>query len=400
MPSLSKRIRSARASGTAVIFDEVAALRAHGQSVLSLAVGEPDFPTPPHIVEATKGALDGGQTRYTQVAGLLSLRRAICEDSERRRGVAHDPSQVVVSAGAKHALFNLAGVLFDPGDRVVIPTPCWASYVEQARLFGATAELLPTTAEQGFFPTAEQLAEALATPTKAIVLCAPSNPTGAVPDRAQWQALADVLRESDAFVILDEIYGRLTLDGCELSLLSVAPELRDRIAIVDGVSKTFAMTGFRVGWSLTSSELAQAIVTLQSQATTNVATMAQVAAEAALTGDQAPVANQVREFAARRELLCVGLESIDGLEVARMPSGAFYVLVDARAWLRRAPALLPNDVALAQQLLAQQQLAVVPGSAFYADGCLRLSFAAARTDIREALERLRAFGASLPALRD
>lgn len=395
MPSLSQRIRAVRPSGTAVVFDEVAALRARGESVLSLSVGEPDFPTPPHIIEATKDALDRGHTRYTAVAGMQSLREAICEDSMRRRGVAHSPEEVVVSAGAKHALFNLAGALFEPGDRVVIPTPCWASYVEQARFFGAAPVLLPTVPEQGFVPDPDQLAAALAPGAKAVVLCAPSNPTGAVPSRDAWLSIAEVLRRSDAFILVDEIYSRLTFDGPSLSLLSVAPDLRERMAIVDGVSKTFAMTGFRVGWSLTGLALARALVTLQGQATTNVAAMAQVAATAALTGDQVVVDRMVDEFAARRDLLCHGIADMDGLTVPVRPRGAFYVLVDARRWLQRAPRELPDDVALARRLLKEQRLAVVPGSAFHAEGHLRLSFAASRADLRDALGRLGRFAESI-----
>lgn len=376
MTGLSKRIQAMQPSGTATVFDAVAHLRASGHAVTSLCVGEPDFATPPHILEAAKRALDGGATRYTEVAGLRSLREAICAESAHRRGVEHDVDQVVVSAGAKHALYGLSQVLFDPGDRVVIPTPCWGTYVEQARLCGADVVLLETTADSGFMPTPEALSEALVRETRAVVLCVPSNPTGVVLDRERWSALAEVLRGSRAYIVLDEIYGRLVYDGlADTSLLQVASDLVDRVIIVDGVSKTYAMTGFRLGWSLAPPAIARALRALQGQMTSNVAAVSQHAALAALTGDQACVAHMVAAYADRRDRLCQGLARVQGLSVPQTPQGAFYVFADARGWLGDGPERPRDDVSLAHLLLDEERLAVVPGSAFFGPGYLRLSYA-------------------------
>jgi aspartate aminotransferase len=375
-------------SATAAVFKRVADLRARGIDVISLAVGEPDFAPPDAVQRAAKAALDGGATRYTEVAGLRLLREAICADSLRRRGVAHALDEVVVSAGAKHSLFNLAQVLYDHGDEVVIPTPAWGSYAEQARLCGATPVLVPCREQDGFLVGPQQLADALSPRTKAVLLCTPSNPTGAAYAPDALRALADVLSRSAAYVIVDEIYAELVFDGRpSRSLLAVAPELRERVIVVDGVSKRFAMTGYRVGWALAPRPIARACEALQSQATTSIAAVSQHAALAALREGE-PHTQQMRvELAARRDLMVEGLGRIDGLRVRR-PQGAFYLFVSVEGLLGRDG--LASDADLARHWLEQARVAVVPGSDFHAPGYVRVSYAASREQLEAALARLRA----------
>lgn len=392
---LARRMARLSESATAAVFGRVAELRAQGADVISLAVGEPDAAPPAHVNDAVVRALAAGPMRYTEVAGLRSLRAAICEDSFRRRGVRHDLAQVVVSAGAKHTLFNLAQALFDHGDEVVIPVPAWGSYADQAKLCGATPVLVPSRAEDGFLLRPEALASAMTARTKAVVLCTPSNPTGAAYGEPELRAIADVLREygRSAFVIVDEIYSELTYDGfVQRSLLSVAPDLQEQIVIVDGVSKRYAMTGYRVGWMLGPSAIARACVTLQGQATTSVASVAQYAAQAALEGPDDAVVAMRDALRERRDLLIGRLRAIPGLTV-NVPRGAFYLFVDARALIARAG--LPGDEALARALLDRAGVAVVPGSAFGAEGYLRFSYATARAELERAADRIAEFVAKL-----
>jgi aspartate aminotransferase len=379
-------------SATAAVWKRVAELKAAGVDVIALSLGEPDFAAPEAVQQAAAAALAGGATRYTEVAGLRALRTAICADSLRRRGVAHQPSEVVVSAGAKHALFNLAQALYDHGDEIVIPVPAWGSYAEQARLCGATPVLVPTREEDGFRMRPEALAAALSPRTKAVVLCMPSNPTGASYGAEALRDLAAVLEgaapASRPYVIVDEIYSELVFDGTRsASLATVAPALRERLILVDGVSKRFAMTGYRVGWALAPEPIARACEKLQSQATTSIAAVSQHAAIAALGLGDGPTAAMRVELLARRELMVAGLSQIDGLRVRR-PDGAFYLFVSVHGLLGRPG--LASDLDVARHWLEAAQVAVVPGSDFHAPGYVRVSYAAARADLERALERLRA----------
>jgi aspartate aminotransferase len=388
---LAERLSTLRPSATASFFDKAASLSARGVKVLPFGVGEPDFAPPEHVLEAAKRALDAGATRYTSVRGLPALREAICRDSaDRRGGVAHGPDEVVVSVGAKHSLFNLSFALLGPGDEAIVPTPCWVSYPDQCRLAGAVPVLLETTPERGFKLAPEQLRAALTPRTRALILCTPSNPTGAAYTAGELAALAEVCRGHACWIIVDEIYASLVYDGFQQrSLLEVAPDLRERIVIVDGVSKRFAMTGFRIGWMLGSRALASACDTLQGQMTTSPASVAQHAALAALSGPQAPVEAMRKAFEARRNLVVDGLNAIAGVS-CRPPEGAFYAFFDVRAHLGRTlrGRLLSDDAALAELLLEEAHCAFVPGSAFFAPGFLRMSYAASESELREGLARL------------
>lgn len=387
---LAARMRETAPSATAQVFARAAELRAQGVDLVSFAVGEPDFDTPAHIIAASKRALDAGATRYTTVAGIVELRQAIAADSYARRGVQHAANEVVVSTGAKQSLYNVAQALFQPGDEVVIPTPSWVSYPDHARLAGATPVIVPCAESDDFLITPEALRHALTERTIAVVLCSPSNPTGAAYTRAQLSALADVLRAHSAWIVLDEIYARLVYDGFEqVSLLTVAPDLRERIIVVDGVSKTYAMTGFRLGWMLAPRAVAQACDAIQSQVTTSANTMAQHAALAALTGPQDCVETMRVAFEQRRDRIVTAVRKVPGLTCGK-PVGAFYVFVDVRGVLgkRAGERGLNTDVELAGWLIDDACVALVPGTAFGTPGFVRLSYATSEAEIDRGIERI------------
>lgn len=367
-------------------------LRAAGKGVLSFSVGEPDFSTPAFICEAAKQALDAGATRYTSVGGIAELRQAVARDSQQRRpGYAVGPENVLVSVGAKHSLFNLALALFEAGDEVVIPSPYWVSYPEQVRLAGAEPVVAATGPEDGFLLGPKRLESVLSARTKAVVLCSPSNPTGAAYSAEQLKALAEVLAGHSCWVIVDEIYAHLTYDGRRhVSLAEVAPHLRDRLVIVDGVSKAYAMTGWRIGWMLAPAHLAKACEKLQGQSTTNPTAIAQHAAVAALNGPQNEVETMRQAFESRRDLVLQGIDDIDGLSCTK-PQGAFYAFIDVRKLLGRQGSgrNLQSDVDIATYLLDQAQCALVPGTAFGAPGFLRFSYASDEATLKEGLRRIR-----------
>jgi aspartate aminotransferase len=398
--TLARRLSEFAPSATGEIFRRVAELRAQGVALVSLAVGEPDFQPPLHVRQAAQRALDTGPFGYTTVAGLLSLRAAICQESQSRRGAGSEygPDQVVVSAGAKHALFNVAHALYDPGDEVIIPTPSWVSYAEQARLAGARPVLVQTAPEHDFLLQPEALEAAITQRSKALVLCSPNNPTGSAYGERELRALADVVaKHPRLWVIVDEIYAELCYDGfVAASLCAVAPELRDRLVIIDGVSKTHAMTGFRVGWSMSPRALARACETLQSQTTTSIATVAQLAALAAVSGDKQHVGEMREQYRVRRDRLLAGLRALPGVS-CNVPRGAFYLFLDVRGWLGNSArgVALTDDVVLANWLLDHARLAVVPGAAFGAPGFLRLSYATSQADLDAAVERFTELAAEL-----
>jgi aspartate aminotransferase len=396
---VAKRLSVVKPSATVAVSDRARELRAQGVDVLSFSVGEPDFDTPEHVGQAAKEAIDAGHTRYTAARGILELREAICERSaERRGGIAHKPSEVVVSVGAKHTLFNLALALYDEGDEVIIPAPYWVSYPEQASIVGAKPVIVETDAAAGFRMTPEALSAAITQRTKALVLCSPSNPTGSAYTAEQLRALADVAAKHKFWLIVDEIYGELVYGGFEQkSILEVAPELKDRIIIVDGVSKTYAMTGWRIGWMLGPAHVAKACDTIQGQATTNPAAPAQYATIAALRGPQEPIEAMRQAFEERRGIIVSGLNAIDGID-CRTPEGAFYAFASVQGLIgkKAGTQTLASDLDVASYLLEEAKCAVVPGTAFGAPGFVRISYAASNDMIREGLRRI---GEAVSALR-
>lgn len=395
---IATRLSHVHPSATVAIAQRAKELKAEGVDVLSFSVGEPDFPTPPHIREAAKTAIENGATRYTAASGLVELREAICEASFQRRQVRHTPGEVVVSVGAKHTLFNLALALYNPGDEVIIPAPYWVSYPEQVRLAGAHPVIVSTTEESGFKLTPDQLKEALTPQTKAVVLCSPSNPTGAAFSESEMKALIEVLSDHSCWIIVDEIYAELVYgDFQHHSILSLAPELRDRIIVVDGVSKTYAMTGWRIGWMLAPARVTKAVGTIQSQSTTNPASVSQHAAMAALRGPQDCVQEMREAFTSRRTQMVEGLRKIPGV-TCNLPEGAFYAFPNMSSLIgkRGNGKILENDLDLAAYFLESAKCALVPGIPFGAPGHMRISYAVSNSQIDTGLARL---GAAIGELK-
>jgi len=387
----AERLDSVAPSATLAMAARAARLRAEGHKVYAFSLGEPDFAPPGHVLAAAKDALDNGATHYTAVSGTPDLKAAICDATERYRGYRPSPEQIVVSCGVKHVLFNLALSLFDPGDEVIIPAPFWVSYPEQVRVVGATPVIVHTHEDDGFRLDTEALAAAMGPRTKAIVLCTPSNPTGAAYSEEHLRPLLDVLRRHDCWIIVDEIYADLTYDGFKhTSLPLLAPDLAARMVMVDGVSKTYAMTGFRIGWSIAPTALSQAIDVVQGQSTTNAAAVSQAAAVAALRGPREEVDAMREAFARRRALMVGGLREIPGV-LCRMPEGAFYAFADVRglygiSWKGKP---LASDEDVAGWLLDEAHVATVAGAPSGAPGYLRVSYACSEDDIRSGLSAIR-----------
>lgn len=388
---LADRLAAVAPSATLAMAAHAARLRHEGHKIYSFSVGEPDFDTPAHIREAAKVALDTGHTRYTAVSGSPELKAAIAAATERDRGYRPAPNQIIVGCGAKHVLYNLATVLYEPGDEVLIPAPYWVSYPEQVRLMGADPVIVPTSEEDGFRLRPEALAAALTPKTKAVILCTPSNPTGSAYAADDLRPLLDVLRKHGCYVIVDEIYADLTYDGFKhTSVAAIAEDMRDRIIVVDGVSKTYAMTGWRIGWSITTPELARALDMVQSQSTTNPAAVSQAAAVAALKGPRDEL-NAMREaFDRRRKLMVEGLNTLPGVR-CRMPEGAFYAFADVRGLygLEHKQKAMNSDLEVAMWLLEHAHVATVAGTPFGAPGYLRFSYACSEQDIAAGLDAVR-----------
>ena len=389
-PSLAKRLEAVKPSATVAISQRAAELKAQGIDVISFSMGEPDFDPPQVVSDAAKRAIDEGASRYTAVRGIKPLLEAICEDSARRRGgQRHTPDEVVVSVGAKHSLFNLALALYDEGDEIIVPAPYWVSYPEQARIVGAEPVIVEP--DDQFRLTPERLDAAVTKKTKALILCSPSNPTGAAYTAEQLAALAEVIRKHSFWVITDEIYAQLVYGGFEQkSLLEVAPDLRDRLCIVDGVSKTYAMTGWRIGWVLAPAHVAKACEKVQGQSTTNPTAAAQHAAIAAVKCEREPLEKMRRAFEERRGVIVSGLNAIPGITCA-MPDGAFYAFPNVSGlYGKRTPGgqTLEDDVHVAKWMLEDARCAVVPGTAFGAPGYVRISYAASTKQIETGLSRI------------
>lgn len=378
---LATRLRHIEPSATLALAAKAKALASAGQTVLDFTAGEPDFPTPDHIKAAGIQAIHANHTKYTPVAGLPALRAAIVDAVNRQRRTAYTPSQSLVTCGTKHALFNVFQALCDPGDEVILVSPYWVSFPALVQLAGAKPVIVETREEDHFLPDPEAVRRALSRATKAMIINSPSNPTGAVIDRARLEALAGMAQERGLIVVSDEIYDQLVYPpAAHVSIVEAAPKLRGQTVIVGGVSKTYSMTGWRIGYAVGPQPWVEAMITLQSHSTSNPTSISQHAALAALTGDQQPVARMRQEFQQRRDRLIEGLNRLPTLRVTR-PDGAFY------AWCNISR-LAPSASTLAAQWLEEAQVAVVPGEGFGAPQFVRFSFAASLETIDEGLARL------------
>ncbi len=387
---LAARMASLEPSATLAMAARAGAMKAAGVDVIDLSVGEPDFPTPPHICRAGEAAIATGKTKYTPAAGIPALREAVAADYSRRSGLAVTAAQVTVSNGAKHSLHNLFTTLINEGDEVIVPTPYWVSYAELIKLAGGRPVLVETAIEEDFKLQPAAFEAAITPQTRMLLLCSPSNPTGVVYTRAELEAIADIAIKSDLAVISDEIYDQLVFDGREsVSFPTLRPGLEARSIVVAGVSKTYSMTGWRIGWTISPAPLAKAMGSLQSQETSNPCSVSQHAAIEALTGPQDCVAQMRDAFQVRRDLVVERLRQMPGVKIPDI-GGAFYAFFDIRDALSRAGGP-DTSVAWCEQLLEKEQVATVAGSAFGAEGFVRMSFAASAEKLQAGLERIARF---------
>ncbi|PKN33167.1 MAG: aspartate aminotransferase [Deltaproteobacteria bacterium HGW-Deltaproteobacteria-19] len=394
---LSPRATLIKPSPTLAVTAKAAALKAAGRDIVGFGAGEPDFDTPEHIKQAAVEAIRAGFTKYTPVGGIDDLKDAIIAKLIRDNGLAYGRPEIMVSCGAKHSLYNVAQVLFGDGDEVIVPAPYWVSYPDLVVLAGGTPVILPTEEKDGFKVRPEALRKAVTAKTKALILNSPSNPTGSAYTEAELKALAEVVLATGILVITDDIYEKILYDERKFAnIVSVDGRLKDQAIVVNGVSKAYAMTGWRIGYAAGPREVIKAATDLQSQNTSNPTSIAQKASVAALNGDPSVVDAMVVEFQKRRDVIAAGLNAVPGVS-CRLPEGAFYVFPNVeglfgRAWRGKT---LGSSTDVTEFLLEEANVAVVPGIAFGDDRFIRLSYATSMKNIEEGLRRFAKAVASL-----
>jgi len=368
-------------------------LKASGVEVLDFCLGEPDFHTPEHIRLAAKKAMDEGKTHYTPATGVLELRKAVCDYHQRMHGLSYSPAQICVSNGCKHTIYTALCATLNPGDEVVIPTPYWVSYRDLVQMTGAKAVLVETTPANGLKMTPAQFKAAITTKTKMLLINSPSNPTGATYTEAELRALADIVVERDLICLSDEIYEQLVYGATKFNAFaSLGPEVFKRTLTVNGVSKSYAMTGWRIGWTAAPIEVARAMDAVQSQQTSCASSVSQYAALEALTADQSCVAAMRKEFGERREYVCSRLSKMPGVKL-NLPDGAFYAFFDVTAHFGKtfSGVKVTNSNTFCGALLQQAHVNLVEGGAFGAEGYVRLSFAASMESLERGLDAIEAW---------
>lgn len=394
LKGVSKRALSISPSPTLALDARIKKLRSEGIAVISFGVGEPDFDTPLNIKNAGKKAIDEGFTKYTPSQGTESLRQTICNFYNRKWGTQLKPTNIVVSNGAKHSLFNIAMALLEDGDEVIIPSPYWVSYPEQIILMGAKPIFIKTDLSMDFKINADLLREHITDKTKALILNSPSNPTGMVYDKKELQEILNVVVEKGLYLIADEIYDALVYDGVEytsvLSFVRDNPDLMKNVIVVNGVSKTYAMTGWRIGYTISNETIAKLIGDMQSQSTSNPCSISQKAAEEALSGSQEAVKIMLEAFQKRRNLISELLSEIEGVRLKK-PDGSFYIFPDFSNFVGKAfnGIKIQNTIKLCEYLLEEAKIGIVPGEAFGAPGYVRFSFATSEENIVEGIKRLK-----------
>ena len=385
---LAKRVNWVNPSITLIISAKAKAMRGLGLDVINFTAGEPDFDTPEDIKESAKRALDEGKTKYGPAAGEPELKKAIVKKFERDSQLKFSPENVMVTNGGKHSLFNLMLALIEEGDEAIIPSPYWLSYPEMVKLVGGTPVIVPTSAANNYKITAEELTLAITPATKLLILNSPSNPTGSVYTKAELEAIAEVVLKYGIYVVSDEIYEKILYDGAKhVSIATLGDDILQKTIISNGFAKSYAMTGWRVGYMSAPVELTKAMTTIQSHSTSNVCTFAQYGAIAALESEKDLVGPMLKEFSQRRTIMLEELEAIPLLTAPR-PVGAFYVFLDISSTGL-------DSLQFCQDLLEQRQVAAIPGSAFGANQCVRLSYTTDSTSIKEGMGRLRDFVNSL-----
>ena len=380
----SKKILNIQPSATISISNKAKMLKAEGKPVLSFSMGEPDFNSPESACEAAIDAINRGESHYTLNPGIIELRREVCDYYKRRFGLDYTPTEVIIAPGAKALLYEALQALVDEGDEVVLFSPAWVSYVEQLHMAGGTEKVVDTIATN-LLPTKENLLAAIGPKTVGIILNSPSNPTGAIYPAETMKMIAEVAKEKDLWIIFDEIYERFVYAPAKhVNILSVAPEIKDRVLIINGVSKVYAMTGWRIGYALGPQDIVAKINTLQTHLTSNACSIAQWAAYGALKGAEAYADTMLDEFAKRRRVIIDLIRDMPYVKV-KEPEGSFYVFVD----IRECP--IPDDMEFCKKLLNEKYVAAVPGTAFFAPGFLRLSYACSMENIKEGMARMKTF---------
>ena len=391
--SISHRCQNIAPSMTLQIDARAKEMAASGMDVVGFGAGEPDFPTPKHICDAAKEALDLGMTKYTPVPGTMELRMAIYRKMQQDHNLTYSPQEIIVSNGAKHSIFTVLQTIIDPGDEVLIPTPCWVSYPELVRMAGGVPIMVPTNEENRFIPTNEDIASRVSRRTKAIIITSPSNPNGSVWSRDQLQYVGNLAVAHPFYIISDEIYEKLLYDGRKhLSIAQLGEQIKEQTFLINGLSKAYSMTGWRIGYCCAPRQEIAAMTAFQSQATSNANSIAQHAAAVALDGDQSCVEEMVQHFQHRRDVMVDGINAIPGLSCLR-PEGAFYVMMNVRSTIGKSynGRKIEGTLDFAEMLLTDKQVAVVPGVAFEAEGFCRLSYAISEERITEGLSRIESF---------
>ncbi|WP_025026808.1 pyridoxal phosphate-dependent aminotransferase [Caldalkalibacillus mannanilyticus] len=387
--SLSERVSTLTPSSTLAITAKAKELKAQGFDVVGLGAGEPDFNTPEHIIEAAIKSMHEGQTKYTPAEGILPLREAICQKLLEDNQLKYTPKQIIVCSGAKHALYNIFQVIINPGDEVIIPTPYWVSYPEQVKLAGGHPVYVEGKEENGFKVTPEQIQQAVTSKTKAIIINSPSNPTGSIYDKAELEALAEVCLKNDLFILSDEIYEKLIYGDAEhVSIASLSSELYERTFVVNGMSKPYSMTGWRIGYAAGPEKYIRAMVDLSSHSTSNPTSIAQYGALAALVGTQEPLEMMKKEFAQRRDVTLALLNELPGVSCLE-PKGAFYLFPNVSEAVKNSSYSTTDEWVAA--LLEEEKVALVPGSGFGAPDNIRISYATSLDVLKEGVKRIERF---------
>ena len=387
---LTDRINRIQISPTAVVINAAEQLKAKGVDIADFGPGEPDFPTPDHIKRAAIKAIEENRTKYTPTGGIMPLREAITVWHQRELGSHYTPKECVVNVGGKHSIFNTICVLIQNGDEVIIPAPYWVSYPDIIKYAGGTPVVVQTTAENGFSAKAADIEKAITPKTKMVIINSPSNPTGGVVDGHEFERILAVCKKRGVWLMGDECYSHFVYEPHKPYSIASAKDSKDRVIIVGSVSKTFAMTGWRVGYTLAPEPLIQAIIKIQSQSTSNPTSIAQYAALEAMRGSMDTVPVMLAEYARRRKAIVEGLREIDGV-TCEWPGGAFYAFPNVARHLAGPNAVASSCTALATELLERAHVALVPGEAFGAPGFLRLSYATTLERIEEGLRRMRRF---------
>ncbi len=389
---VSEKAKNIKASTTLAIDSKFKAMKAEGLDVVGFGAGEPDFDTPDYIKKAAIEAINAGKTRYTPAAGTMEVRKAVAEKFSRENGLSYEPTQIVVSNGAKHSLVNAFMAILNPGDEVIIPAPFWVSYPEMVKLADGVPVVVASTEEDDFKVTVAALEKALTAKTRALVLNSPSNPTGMVYTENELRAIADFAVKNDLYVISDEIYEHLIYEGKHVSIASFGEEIKNRTIIINGVSKTYAMTGWRIGFAAAAPEIAKIMANVQSHASSNPNSIAQAATVAALSGGKEEIEMMKKAFVERRNYMVDRINSVDGVS-CKKPNGAFYVLMNISKIKGKTIAgkVINTSDDFAELFLQEAKVAVVPCSGFGNDDFVRWSYAVSMETIKEGLDRLEKF---------